>query len=330
MLIGEVSEQSGISARMLRHYDKIGLVSPTGRTHGGYRQYSEQDVQRLFHVECLRSLGLNLQEVAKALGDLAFDPAPLVEQMITRTRTRVAEEEELLRRLNQVHRSSPAAWSDVLRTIGLVRGLEVDDPSARQRLALALTGEGQADVPSLTEAALSELDPNAAGALYWAIARNGDKAIPILAEALSSPDAGRRGRAVEALEKINSPRALAALGDAFQHSDPLVSGRAVLARGTRGDTDVIPDLVALIIDGRYDIEAADALGVLAAEDSCADGIVRAIVAGLSEAPVAARQRLTATLAEIPGSAAEATLTALVNDSDRGVALTATSVVRARR
>lgn len=48
MLIGEVARRSGVSARMLRHYDALGLVRPTGRTVGGYRAYSADDVRRIF------------------------------------------------------------------------------------------------------------------------------------------------------------------------------------------------------------------------------------------------------------------------------------------
>ncbi|MGN8245862.1 MerR family transcriptional regulator [Cellulomonas soli] len=328
MLIGEVSEQSGISARMLRHYDKIGLVSPTGRTHGGYRQYSADDLRRLFHVEGLRSLGLSLQEIAAVLEDLAFDPAPLVEQIIARTRQRLAQEEELLRRLTQVHTSNPAAWSDVLRTIGLLRGLEVGDPSSRQRLVLELTDRHDAVAP-LTEAALNESEPNVSGALYWALARSGDAAVPELAEALGAPDAERRRRAVAALEKIGTPQALAVLADAFQHPDPFVGTRGALARGGRGDADAVPALVGLVAAGRDDIDAADRLGMLAERHGCASDIVRAICDTLAGASVAARQRLTAALAEIPGPAADAALAALVADPDRGVALTATSLARAR-
>ena len=61
MLIGEVARRSGVSARMLRHYDSLGLVRPTGRTGGGYREYSGADIRRIFHIESLRSLGLSLR-----------------------------------------------------------------------------------------------------------------------------------------------------------------------------------------------------------------------------------------------------------------------------
>lgn len=330
MLIGEVSARSGISTRMLRHYDRLGLVSPSDRTPGQYREYSEQDVRRLFHVEALRSLGLSLHEIADVLADLSFDPAAVIDQLIIRTRDRLAREEELLHRLDRVHVSDPSAWSDVLRTIGLMRGLAADDPSARQRLVLSVAGEEDRDATLLAEAALSEADPNVAGALYWALAQLGDRALPVLAEALDSSDTGRRHRAVAALEKLNSPQASAALADAFRHPDPLVRRRATLARGARGLTDTIPALVILVTEGHDDVEAADVLGMLARQHGCADRIAQAVADGLSDATGAVRQRLAAALAEIPGPRARAVLTMLAEDPDRDVALTASFVLGARR
>ncbi|WGW13435.1 MerR family transcriptional regulator [Saxibacter everestensis] len=330
MLIGEVSEQSGISTRMLRHYDRLGLVSPSERTPSRYREYSEQDVRRLFQVEGLRSLGLSLHEIADVLADLSFSPASIVEQLITRTRDRLGREEELLRRLGQVQASDPTAWSDVLRIIGLIRGLDANDPSARQRFALSVAGKEEGDAIHLAEAALHEADPFAAGALYWALARFGDSALPVLTEALNSPIANRRHRAVAALEKINSPRAAAALADAFRHPDPLVSRRAVLARGTSGQADAIPALLTLVVEGSDDVEAADVLELLANRHGCADEIANAIANELVGATDTARQRLAAVLAGIPGLRAQTTLTMLAEDPARSVALTASFVLKARQ
>lgn len=59
----------GVSTRMLRHYDSLGLVRPTGRTVGGYREYSAGDIRRIFHVESLRLLGLSLRQIGRALED---------------------------------------------------------------------------------------------------------------------------------------------------------------------------------------------------------------------------------------------------------------------
>ncbi|GAA3220309.1 MerR family transcriptional regulator [Pseudonocardia petroleophila] len=322
MLIGEVAERSGISARMLRHYDSVGLVSPTGRTTAGYRQYSEDDLRRLFHVEGLRSLGLSLQDVADVLGDLSFSPAAMVEQLVAGARERLAREEELLRRLGRVQASDPSAWSDVLRTIGLVRGLDVDDPSARQRLALSLTAAGDRDAVPLAEAALAEPDPHVAGALDWALARTGDAAVPVLAEALDSADADRRHRALAALVKIGSARAHAALAAAAGHPDPLVRGRVALARGARGEVDTVSELVVLVVEGPDDVDAADVLAALASRHGRADEIAGAIAAELADANGPARRRLAEALAGIPGPRAAAALAGLRDDPDPGVAHTA--------
>lgn len=329
MLIGEVSARSGISPRMLRHYDSIGLVRPTGRTPAGYREYSGDDLRRLFHVEGLRSLGLGLQEVAAALEDLTFDPSALVDQLIVRTRGRLARDQDLLRRLGRVRASDPSAWSDVLSTIGLMRGLDAADASERQRVALSLTGENERQAVLLAEAALSETEPNAAGALLWALARTGDAAVPPLAAALDSGDAGHRRRAVEALTKIGSPRASAALARAHPHPDPFVSGRAALARARLGEAAAVPALVDLIVSGCDDVEAADALGELASRHGHEDAVLTALAGGLATSGPAARSRLVTALAGVPGRSATTMLTRLQDDPDRRVALTVSALVQRR-
>lgn len=329
MLIGEVADRTGISARMLRHYDRLGLVSPSERTAGDYRRYSEEDVRRLFHVEGLRSLGMTLQQVAHVLDGVEFSPAVLVEQLIERTRERIADEQELLDRLRQVQASEPSAWSDVLRTIGLVRGLADADPAARQRLALSLAAQDGDDAVPLAEAALAEPDLNVAGTLHWALARGGDRAVPLLAQALRSPDRERRRRAVAALEKIGTPEATAALAEAHRHRDRVVRTRAVLARGRRGEIDAVRGLVDLVVDGRTDVEAGEVLGALARVGDRADAVARAVEGALTGAPPVVRQRLAAALAEVPGERARATLEALSGDTDPGTSLTAAFVLRTR-
>jgi DNA-binding transcriptional MerR regulator len=329
MLIGELAERSGVSARMLRHYDSIGLLAPAERLHGGYREYSDADVQRLFHVEGLKSLGLSLNEIVAVLDDLSFSPSAMVAQLVARTRDRLAQEEELLRNLEQVQASGPEAWSDVLHTIGLVRGLSVGSPSARQRFVLTWPGADGQDARLLAEAALSEADPIVAGTMYWALQRLGDAAVPALAEGLRSPVTERRQRAAVALAKLNSPAAQAALAEAVRDPDPLVSGRAALTTGAGGDTEAIPTLVAMVVEGRDDVDAAAVLGSLASDPGCADAIADAIAAELDQVDVPTRQRLATALADLPGRRAEAVLTALTDDPDREVALTAAFVLRSR-
>ncbi len=329
MLIGEVAERSGVSARMLRHYDAIGLVSPSLRTSGGYRQYSPDDMQRLFHVECLRSLGLSLHEIGEALSDLSFSPAAVVDALIARTKERIDSERRLLDRLSRLQASQPDDWSEALATIGLMRGLSADDPSLRQRHALSAGTLADRNASALAEAALAEPDPIAAGALYWALAQAGDNATEALTPELDSPAAERRHRAVAALEKINTPAAQAALAARLYDPDPLVRGRAALARGRGGQADAIPALIELILSGRDDVEATDVLADLAANRPNPREVTQAIIGALAVSDSAARERLTAALADIEDPSADAALAELSRDPERGVALTALAVIRMR-
>ena len=67
MLIGHVARRSGVSARMLRHYDSLGLVRPTGRTEAGYRLYGLAELNRLRTLSDIRHrFGVELVELAFA------------------------------------------------------------------------------------------------------------------------------------------------------------------------------------------------------------------------------------------------------------------------
>ena len=50
MNVGEVAALAGVTVRTLHHYDRIGLLSPSGRTAAGYRQYAPADLDRLHQV----------------------------------------------------------------------------------------------------------------------------------------------------------------------------------------------------------------------------------------------------------------------------------------
>ncbi|MGW0670300.1 MerR family transcriptional regulator [Streptomyces sp. NPDC002746] len=331
MLIGEVARRSGVSARMLRHYESLGLVSPSGRTGSGYREYSGQDIRRIFHIESLRSLGLSLREIGRALDDPGFTPSLLVDDLVRQTRERIAAETELLTVLRRVDATDPAGWDDVLQVVALLRALGSKSADARQRAALSSGDEVPVPVEALVEAALSETEPNVAGAIRWALARSGDRGPALLAAGLDSPEAAVRERAVQSLAELPGGEAAARLRDALAHSDTVVRGHAALTLGERGVAEAVPTLIGMIAEGRNDTGAADALGVLAGDTAAADRIAAALVDRLAEDTTGApaRGRLTQALAGVPGTRASRALVELSRDSDRAVALTATYLLRLR-
>ncbi|WP_217230034.1 MerR family transcriptional regulator [Streptomyces anulatus] len=329
MLIGEVARRSGVSARMLRHYESLGLVRPSGRTGSGYREYSGEDIQRIFHVESLRAMGLSLREIGRALDDPGFTPSALVDDLIRRTRERIAVETELLTRLRRVHATDPADWEDALQVVTLLGALGSKSADARQRAALASVDE--VPVEALVEAALGEGDPNVAGALRWALARSGGGGPALLAEGLGSPVAAVRERAVRSLAEMPGGEATALLRNALASPDDMVRGYAALALGTRGEVDTVPALVDLIVAGTNDTDAADALSLLAGDDAAADRIAAELVDRLARdtTGASARGRLTQALAGVPGAGSSRALQELLHDEDRAVALTAAYLLQLR-
>lgn len=331
MLIGEVARRSGVSARMLRHYESLGLVRPSGRTGSGYREYSGEDIRRIFHVESLRSLGLSLREIGRALDDPGFTPSALVDDLVRQTRERIAAETELLTRLRRIDAAEPAGWEDVLRSVALLQALGSKSADARQRAALSSADEVPVPVEALVEAVLRETEPNVAGALRWALARSGDDGTALLAEGLDSPVAAVRERAVRSLAEMPGDEAVARLRDALANPDAVVRGYAALVLGTRGAADTVPTLIDMIVEGRNDTDAADALSGLAGDPATADRIATGLVDRLAhdntEAPV--RLWLTQALADIPGTTASRALVQLSHDEDRAVALTAAYLLRLR-
>lgn len=330
MLIGELSQRSGVSTRMLRHYDSLGLVAPSRRTAGGYREYSDADLQRLFQVESLRSLGLSLAEVRAALEDAAVTPDAVIAELTDEVQRRIAREHELLRRLQRVGEAGAGDWADVLQTVQLLRESESEYAALRQRAALSTAGRRPLlPAGSLAEALLSEPDPNVAGALRWALAELGDSGLDALVAALDSSDGEVRQRAVVAIAEIHTPSASEALERALRASDDRVRRHAALALGARGITAAAPTLLAMIEEGASDVEAGETLGRLCTTAELADELARALLARLSASGVSAsaRLRLVQALAELPSDVARTALADLTRDTDRVVALTATSITR---
>ncbi len=96
MQIGEVAERTGLSLNTLRHYHQAGLVVPSARTQGGFRLYTESDVDRLMAIRRMKPLGFSLDEMGELLtvADRLADAGrlPAAEAEILRARVRAFKE----------------------------------------------------------------------------------------------------------------------------------------------------------------------------------------------------------------------------------------------
>lgn len=78
MKIGEVADATSLSLRTLRHYDDIGLVTPSARSDGGFRLYTASDVARIMLIRRMKPLGYSLDEMSALLeivDAISADPA---------------------------------------------------------------------------------------------------------------------------------------------------------------------------------------------------------------------------------------------------------------
>jgi MerR family transcriptional regulator, thiopeptide resistance regulator len=102
--VGELAKRTGLSVRALHHYEEIGLLAPGRQGSGGHRRYSAADVARLQQIRSLRQIGLSLGEIRECLASPSFTLRRVVELHVTRLRERIAREEDLFRRLEQLLR----------------------------------------------------------------------------------------------------------------------------------------------------------------------------------------------------------------------------------
>ncbi len=99
--IGRAAAESGVSAKMIRYYESIGLLRPAARTASGYRQYSPADVQTLRFIRRSRDLGFSLERIGTLL-QLWQDTSRKSQDVKQLARQYIAELDEDIRKLQSL------------------------------------------------------------------------------------------------------------------------------------------------------------------------------------------------------------------------------------
>lgn len=106
--IGEAARRSGVSAKMVRHYESLGLLPSVDRTEAGYRQYTEKEVHTLRFVKRARDLGFSMAEIGELLKlwqnrrRSSADVRRIAARHVVELRQRMTEMESMLRTLEDL------------------------------------------------------------------------------------------------------------------------------------------------------------------------------------------------------------------------------------
>lgn len=111
MNIGDASSRSGVSAKMIRYYEQIGLIPPARRTASGYRDYAEADIHMLRFIARARDLGFPVAEITDLLdlwrdtGRGSKDVKALAQARVCELRQKIAHLQEMATTLEDLARS---------------------------------------------------------------------------------------------------------------------------------------------------------------------------------------------------------------------------------
>ena len=127
MKIGEASARSGISERMIRHYEKIGLMPAPSRRDSGYRDYDQRDVHTLRFIRRARDLGFPIEEIRQLLAlwhDRSRSSADVKALALARAEELRRKERELHEMRASLERLAASCHGDARPGCPILDGLE--------------------------------------------------------------------------------------------------------------------------------------------------------------------------------------------------------------
>ena len=312
--IGEVARRTGLTHRTLRHCDDLGLLVPSGRSGGDYRLYAPEDLDRLLAIQHLKSLGMGLDEIGRALDDPGFDASQALERHVALVEGRIAAEQELLDRLHRLREAS-GSWEEVLDAIALTERLR--HPDAWVRFRAALEAPTAAPLADLLDVLRGEPEPGVREVVTWAIVQHGPEALDAVVAGLADDDPAVRRQFAHVLGKMADPAAVPALvgllGD-----EPEVAAKAAFGLGQVGGPDAVAALTGMLGSGASGVRATvvTALGGLGA------AAVEAVLGRLGSASATARADAAEVLGALADERSVPGLAGLLADPEEDVRITA--------
>lgn len=107
MNIGQAAQATGVTPKMIRHYESLGLLPAVARSDAGYRRYDERTLHTLRFIRRARDLGFSLDEIAQLLG-LWADPQRASAEVRALAQRHVADLDERIARMQAMRRSLQA------------------------------------------------------------------------------------------------------------------------------------------------------------------------------------------------------------------------------
>ncbi len=119
----EFAELAGVTVRTLHHYDRLGLLKPSGRTQAGYRLYGERELARLQQIVTLKFLGLSLKQIKDLLGGRTFDLAGALDLQRGLLQEKRRQLDAALQAIERAQHSMEAAgpdWQSLRRIVEVI------------------------------------------------------------------------------------------------------------------------------------------------------------------------------------------------------------------
>ncbi|QTD47153.1 MerR family transcriptional regulator [Ottowia testudinis] len=124
LTVGELAARAGLTVRTLHHYDQIGLLKPSARSHAGYRLYDRDDVVRLGAIQMLRDMGLPLAEIGTLIDGAGASLPALIARRMAWLEQEMARAQQLHERLDTLQlilaAGSEPALDDWLGSLALM------------------------------------------------------------------------------------------------------------------------------------------------------------------------------------------------------------------